>query len=44
MKLKVITSNPGKVAEYEKELSQFGIEIISATPTTRSRPPISRRS
>ena len=27
MKLKVITSNPGKVAEYEKELSQFGIEM-----------------
>ena len=27
MKLKVITSNPGKVAEYEKELSQLGIEM-----------------
>ena len=27
MKLKVITSNPGKVAEYQKELSKFGIEM-----------------
>lgn len=27
MKLKVITSNPGKVAEYEKSLSQFGLEM-----------------
>lgn len=27
MKLKVITSNPGKVAEYQKELSEFGIEM-----------------
>ncbi len=27
MKLKVITSNPGKVREYEKELSGFGIEM-----------------
>ena len=27
MKLKVITSNPGKVAEYERSLSQFGLEM-----------------
>lgn len=27
MRLKVITSNPGKVREYERELSQFGIEM-----------------
>ena len=27
MKLKVITSNPGKVAEYQKELGEFGIEM-----------------
>ena len=27
MKLKVITSNPGKVAEYQKELSGYGIEM-----------------
>lgn len=27
MKLKVITSNPGKVAEYEKSLSQYGLEM-----------------
>ena len=27
MKLKVITSNPGKVREYEKELSGYGIEM-----------------
>ncbi len=27
MRLSVITSNPGKVREYEKELSEFGIEM-----------------
>ena len=27
MKLKVITSNPGKVAEYQRELSGYGIEM-----------------
>lgn len=27
MKLKVITSNPGKVAEYQKELGCYGIEM-----------------
>ena len=27
MKLKVITSNPGKVAEYQKEFSALGIEM-----------------
>lgn len=27
MKLKVITSNPGKVAEYQRELSEYGIEM-----------------
>lgn len=27
MKLKVITSNPGKVREYQKELSVYGIEM-----------------
>ncbi len=27
MKLKVITGNPGKVREYEKELAGFGIEM-----------------
>ena len=27
MKLKVITSNPGKVAEYQKELAEYGIEM-----------------
>lgn len=27
MKLKVITSNPGKVQEYRKELSAYGIEM-----------------
>lgn len=26
MKLKVITSNPGKVAEYQREFSDLGIE------------------
>lgn len=28
MRLSVITSNPGKVREYEKELSEFGIEMV----------------
>lgn len=27
MKLKVITSNPGKVAEYQSSLSQYGLEM-----------------
>ena len=27
MKLKVITSNPGKVAEYQKSLGDLGIEM-----------------
>lgn len=28
MKLNVITSNPGKVEEYQKELSGYGIEMV----------------
>lgn len=27
MKLKVITSNPGKVAEYQREFDEYGIEM-----------------
>ena len=33
MKLKVITSNPGKVAEYQKSFDGLGIEMEHLKPS-----------